>query len=574
MDTQTNIERLGAFEDEVDAGIRAGIIPRLPTAKIQTGKVSMDRDIRRVLVDRLMHLQYLEGNPAQVSNNALNSAIERLQNEANLHTDSWLGYQTWQAIQQVFSFEDPTHLERWIADEKPTHFIYRAAYLRLRAIGIITGEETRFFKRYGFEASLVQRKMAVDSGLSRLREILLLLGFENSHFVKGQGFHIALLDVLFDHDKLVETLVGHRRTIAKLLKDTPLHYEDEQREEGLKSHALQMLLCLSKIELWLHGYVTSDDEDDPDKVVINPKPGKIKVNRYLDSKRVLTRGGKTRPSNASTADKVKDYGLLRPARRFCEDSTIQKKRTFILKAGLKALLQAVFDGSARHVHVALDILVCANPSEQPALDKKQQAQQIVKALKKAHQKGQVNDASWQQVGFGNAFLDGARRIWRFAKRVVSWIVNRFTQMFSAISKRVLQVLRIAKKLAFDGVTILKRAYIAMESGMRLLFSKQVSGSGHAITMVKDTDMDFYVAVNRKASSKQIRTFLEGLKTAIQGFNFSILLFKIIIRGLTVVAHILASPLSGTISLVSKLLTMERFLDDEDCKIISQTLRLN
>lgn len=112
MEKQDLIEKIRNLDEDVSSSVAKRVVPRLPDSALKPNQ-QLDPNIRRIIVDRLVHLQYLTKR-SNVNNKALTNAVKDLQAEAGLVTDEWLGFQTWQAIQQVFSFEEPTHLERWI----------------------------------------------------------------------------------------------------------------------------------------------------------------------------------------------------------------------------------------------------------------------------------------------------------------------------------------------------------------------------------------------------------------------------------------------------------------------------
>lgn len=576
MAQKSPTETILELDAELNRATVKRIVPRLPQGELEENK-QLDPNIRRVIIDRLVHLQYLSSRQG-VNNIELTNAIFDLQSEAGLATDRWLGFQTWQAIQQVFTFEEPTHLERWIVDETPSQLIIRAAYVRLRALGIIEGAKINFTDKYNAFEAPVERKYAVDQGLTRFREILLLLGYDSAKLKMGEGYHLGLFEVLFDHDELIQRLLQKRRHIVSLLKDFPLNLTDKQKasdkkgEKTLKSHTLRFLCYLSKIELWLHDYSPAKKEADQDGSVISPKANKISFSRVLESpggKRLLRRSLEKDPRSYEPRYVT---GFLGHALQFCKDSGVPKNTLYGMRLTNRELLVEIANDRITHVHIALDILTCAAPSITMDIPKPEQAQRLLKSLQQQNSNGKLNQTDvWESAGFGNSILDGAKRMWRFAKDVISWIVNKVKKMYKAVTRRISQVVRIAKKFAFEGLAILQRAYVAMEMGARLLFNAEIPGSNKFIAMKKDIDMDFTVAVSELATPEHISTFLTRLKQGIEGFQFSVVLVKVVIAAIGFVVSIYAMPITGPLAIISKLLTIERFLDDHDYEILHKTL---
>lgn len=559
MEEQDFIEKIRNLDEEVSSSVAKRVVPRLPDSALKPNQ-QLDPNIRRIIVDRLVHLQYLTKR-SNVNNKALTNAVKDLQAEAGLITDKWLGFQTWQAIQQVFSFEEPTHLERWIIDHKPSDFIVRAAYVRLRALGIIEGSAVNFSDKYNATDAPIERKYAVDNGLAKFRDILLLLGYDKDKLLIGEGYHLGLFEVLFNHDQLIELMFHKRISIQNLLKAIPLYSKKKDTNYQLKCHALRFLCYLCKVELWLHDYGNSKTEIDADGSIINPNATKISFSRYLETRR-----------------RIKDWrdiniaGFLSAAIRFCSDSGTNKKQLFCMGKTISQIKRGIAEYRIRHIDIALDVLTCAVPSITVEIPKQIQAERLLKALRNERYDQKLDDTNtWENIGFGNAILDGAKRVWRFAKEVISWIINSVNKMLKSIKRRMSQVIRIAKKFAFEGLAILQRAYIAIDMGTKLLLNAEVPCNDEFVKMRKDIDMDFILAISQNATASHTTLFVTHLTKYLQAFEFSIVLVKAVLKAIFLVVKVYAAFITGPLAVISKLLTIERFLEEHECKILHRTL---
>jgi hypothetical protein len=555
------------FEELIQRGINDNYIPQLPQGKLKAGKIVMDKSLRKVVVDRLVHLQYLEKRSG-INNDMLNQAIHTLQREAKLSDDGWLGYQTWQAIQQVFTFEEPTQLEMWIDAKEPTEFILRAAYLRLRALGVI--EDSRIvFSHLSAVKSSHTRRQVVDAGLLRFRQMLILIGIKASELPKGDDFRTPLLHLLFDQERLTQWVHDYRKSLRLALSPVPLYKKGEtHQDELLKMHTLRFLGNIAKVELWLHGYFTGS-HSDPDDVVIAPDGRKVVINATLSKRRTKPQKGQTRPVGVSSPSDVKLTGMLKTARLFCKESPVNKKKMACLTLSDDELKAGIYNGQVTNAHVIIDILVCACATDDEPDDPVERAKSVVQTLEK--QKASISEQNWKKVGFGNFLLDGAKRLWRLLRSTVTWFIGKLKKVVNKISGALSRIITLAKHLAFNGLLVLKRATIAMSLGLGLLFKPVVSGSNDRITMRRDRDMDFYVGVDTSASTETIRSFTRALDVKVQGFKFSVVIFGLLIQAITSVGKLLTNPVYGGLLLFSHLMTLDSLMSDKDTAILKETL---
>ena len=221
-----SLDKMVLFEQEMIKAQDAGVVEGLPAAAAGSDKINNLQQIEPVLRDRLFRLGYLTETEKQESgDNSLQQAIRQLQKEAGLTVDGWIGTQTWSALQELFTFENPSNLEKWKLDH-PNQFVWRTVELRLITLGLITDRK---------HANLAPFEDAWQSW----REVCQKLSLVNK--LSNQA---ELIKVLFDIDNLTLNVNKQRARIKVLCS--------QQNAEGKKLE--HFVSCLLKVELWLHGY--------------------------------------------------------------------------------------------------------------------------------------------------------------------------------------------------------------------------------------------------------------------------------------------------------------------------------
>lgn len=232
------LQRYSLFESELAQATAQGLILGLPS-KADRQKV-YDPERLHAIQDRLRNLGYLdpklEFEPGGEISDALKQGILAFQSEADLVGDGWVGHNTWRALQQLVSFEEPTQIQRWLdPGGEPKVVLRRAIQLRLFSLGLSEFKPTR--------------ELSTDlSGLDRFRLILSEFGWLPAAV---QLTPAELLEWLFDQDRLV----------AQLARSQP----DPLHPNWVK--ARRFILSVAKIELWLLGKGTRPDGQMTDNYI-------------------------------------------------------------------------------------------------------------------------------------------------------------------------------------------------------------------------------------------------------------------------------------------------------------------
>jgi hypothetical protein len=166
---------------------------------------------------------------------ALAAALGGFQRDAGI-VESGLGGKTWEALDELASFENPAHMERWVGQSKRTPALLRAVAVRLRVLGFLPPDTRPPLAR-----------AVLDPGLRRFVDLVNFLGLPDRPLVPT--YRLETLHALFDQDGLVERLARPRGRPA-------LSSQDRQRVS-------RFFICMAKIELWLLGLdVRPDGRDD------------------------------------------------------------------------------------------------------------------------------------------------------------------------------------------------------------------------------------------------------------------------------------------------------------------------
>jgi hypothetical protein len=234
-DKPTGFDQLVGFETILGKVERPGKIISVPTSQKNFRALHKDKELYQHVWMRLYQLGYLShekpshvrgprGSIQRRPNNQkkFESALSQFQSDANISYDGWLGLQTWEALQQLYTFDEPTHLADWLMESRRPA-LNKSIELRLRVLGIVKDRKT----------TIRVHKVNRVSGLQAWKAFLRYLDA-----VPDSVDELELLTYLYDFDKLTPLLYTHY--------DKILHSDFE-----FKHDLLQGVLA---IELWLHGF--------------------------------------------------------------------------------------------------------------------------------------------------------------------------------------------------------------------------------------------------------------------------------------------------------------------------------
>jgi len=210
------------------------IITPLPDEKPEAGD-AYSKSRLDTIADRLKLLGFLDRNaPDDPEWVVLESAVRRFQRAAfgedRLVRDGWVGKQTWGALQELVSFEEPSNLARWMTDGRPCPALKRALHLRLFALGMADAPP-----------GLSITPGSIDAGLRQLAAVAGEFGWEDFHLKTSLAeIDLRTLELIFDQDALVVRLAVKKSVKNKLI-------------------IRPFVIAMAKIELWLAGYEIKPD---------------------------------------------------------------------------------------------------------------------------------------------------------------------------------------------------------------------------------------------------------------------------------------------------------------------------
>ncbi|PKH00155.1 peptidoglycan-binding protein [Paraglaciecola sp. MB-3u-78] len=234
-DMPTGFDQLVGFETILGKVERPGKIISVPTSQTNFRALRQDKQLYQHVWKRFYQLGYLStAKPSRIrgprssiqrrpnNQKKLKLALSQFQSDANISNDGWLGLQTWEALQQLYTFDEPTHLAHWLIEgRRPA--LNKSIELRLRVLGIVKDRNN----------TLRVHKVNRASGLQTWKTFLRYLDA-----VPESVDELEILTYLYDFDKLTPLLYANY--------DKILHSDFEFRHDLLKG--------VLAIELWLHGF--------------------------------------------------------------------------------------------------------------------------------------------------------------------------------------------------------------------------------------------------------------------------------------------------------------------------------
>ncbi|WP_298418380.1 hypothetical protein [uncultured Kordia sp.] len=240
----TPINQLGGFETILNGVANNGFVNRVPVDKTEAFQMQHQKIRIQTIATRLYLLGYLRRDfkPKRIHKKIekIKRATLAFQKDANLTQDSWVGDETWYALDELVSFESTFTNERWFVNGriKPEvqHAMHRAIQLRLWSLGLYGKKPRPKFK-------LLTRR-----ALYNFTRILHMFAIRKRSFVSD--FNTETLILLFDQEKLVH-FIKKRSVVTRNVFNLMLATDKEEEDETLSKNF--MVNC-AKIELWLLGF--------------------------------------------------------------------------------------------------------------------------------------------------------------------------------------------------------------------------------------------------------------------------------------------------------------------------------
>lgn len=272
------------------------VIARLASSETEFRHGDMIDSRVKTIRTRLYLLGYLKrDNKSGHVDKKLTDAIKAFQSEAGLQAvDGWVGKKTWTALQELVSFEHPSEMSRWVAQQPMRPALLRAVKLRLFVLGFLRSRQTKDRKK--LDAAL--ERFVKVAGILRLAETPL-----------EPTLCLETLKVLFDQDNAAEKLAQGGDA---LVANRPPDMSEKQALKAVR----KFVFCCIQIELWLLGYEVRPDGKGQFRVPKGPH-AKHDYPLYYALSAFWRDRGQTPPNAAKMAKRVPGrffHVLIEPGR--------------------------------------------------------------------------------------------------------------------------------------------------------------------------------------------------------------------------------------------------------------------
>jgi len=453
-------ERYGLLESALAEAVKQDVISPLPTSKPAHKSAYSDSRLKTIR-KRLYMLGYLERDSGQANlGSTLEAATIRFQQEAKLavtdfSVDGWVGEETWTALQELVSFEEPTRLQRWFVRDQPVPALKRAVQLRLFAFGLCP-----MHPKDG-----PPDDAAMHAGLKAFAGVAAWFHWRDQPVLASACFDT--LHLLMDQDELA-LLLAKSNPISEAVGRKP-----EKTNPLPLDIACRFVINFTKAELWMLGYehVAPCGYQTAD------------IRQTVDSGYEL-RGG-----------------LFKAMKRFWTDRkdnahATMKAKQYVIKyfpMFFSAIHQAISDAAGETQHDS-DLLF----------------RQLKEGAARESEKNLIQKVWHELRTIGSRIWDGLKRAWHWltsiAKKGVTWLKNLTRLAYNYILKSF-----EAARTVVSGVA----GSLAFFAHRELRFPWRGLGVEPArpvLRMGRDSDFDFRTVVNEAADAvalERVATYLES-----------------------------------------------------------------
>lgn len=524
-DSETRIELLSSIAEDLEASEQAKLVFAVPKTSSEFKKLQKT-DFRYVVWGRLYSLGYakfssLKARKRPGKNNKIIStniqykeAVEAFQKDAGTVKDGWVGLQTWESMQELFTFEQDANLDKWFQPQYQD-ILYRATHLRLMMLGLVDKPDGRNSASGNHED--------VQAGLSLWRTILRKLAPDKFNSDTDEN---TLIEWLFDIDRLTR-LVSANFGELRALAANPYMAPNFGGNESLRFQK-----SLLKIELWLYGVkdIEPGNRGAMLKVAYIPENMRgrtsvnvlmIKVSELIDELNVSLNG-------ISTDN---------------ESQVIERILQHLASLNDEDVQQATAVMQANMLNKRL--------AELPAPQQKQ----VLKTMKnKEHSLG-----AW--------LFDGAKRVLRWLKKTILGAIDWFKQKARVVKRIIDQLATGAKRLATDAYNFVKRGFQVLADGFTFLATPTYLADNDEVIVHKKADMDTVVVVSHTADEPGVRAFWNRIEVLRLRARAAIELASVIIE--EAISIIKKAVFIGPLAIVSLLLAIYKMRNSEVFSILKQ-----
>lgn len=497
------LEDYADLEDILNAADREAIldVPAENEIDALQGRANLVRET--VIAERLWLLGYLKdakdvaSSPRASKRDSFLSAVASFQRGAGLAVDKWSGVQTWQALQELVTFEVPTNVAGYSKGDRPLPALVRAARLRLWSLGLVARKPTQKLSSEAIPNNELEQFWSLCG-----RFKLVALG-------DPQPPLLELIGQLFDQDRLLGAVAaagklanigGRDRWVFSYVKRTT------ERRGETDPEVESFLACLAKIELWLLGFDV-DISYNRNYPVYLFKKSVTKRNRKIET--ALTQFWNQFGQDKEMFDRDPERSERRRKRR-----DRQRLEEFITPELFKALADPELSGRL------------ADPgADAPApagLVRDEYSREVTEELKTQDQ----IETTWTRGrSLGMRLWDGARRLWQWIRRGLAKILKigrNLVRAFFRYSMKAFEIARLTMKTVAASVGQYAKGEIETETSVQLLLARD--GDVRACVPADVSPKDLMLASHRlryfgsafHLSCRVLATILRIIRTAVTG----------------------------------------------------------
>ncbi|MBN4073375.1 peptidoglycan-binding protein [Mariprofundus ferrooxydans] len=438
------VKQYGLLEE---AMIQAGddhVITALPVSDPGESVTAYSNSRLKVIANRLFLLGYLDrdATPSQLDQ-TYQAGVKAFQQDAfgeqHLTSDGWVGEETWSALQQLVSFEEPSNLRQWFSDGQPCHALIRAAYLRLYALGLVA------------RAPGHQKRMITLDDLNRALTAFARLGqvleWQDDFNLNKATF--PTLALLFDQDELVARLAA---------ANIPNGVDN-------KKTIKPFIIGMAKIELWLIGYH------------IRPKG-------YA--------GGSVNSMRGNGLDLKENSQLYKQLALYWKSLGIKSHR---INSKSMGLIKTSFPEFFASIFYRLNATDDSEIPDSEHVDQQLKKMQSNEMLKKPKDQKSIVQALWDEVySIGARIWDGIKRVWHWFKSKVK-IVSTVGAFFKNISRIAYQYILKAYEAVQAVIKGVASSILFFAQPVLPLPKEGLNVSAAKVVIGRDKDFDFQVLVD-------------------------------------------------------------------------------
>jgi hypothetical protein len=521
----TRIEILSSIAAQMEASEQAKLVFAVPQTEPEFKKMQTT-DFRYVVWGRLYSLGYakfktLESRRKPGKKNTSISisaqykeAVKVFQRDASAVDDGWVGLQTWESMQELFTFEQDANLEKWFQPQYED-ILYRATHLRLMMLGLVD-------KPYGNNRA-TGKYDDVQACLALWRLILGKLSPDN--FNNSTEEH-TLIEWLFDIDRLTKLISANYGDLRSLAASQ--HVAPSFREVD----SLRFQKSLLKIELWLYG-------------VEGIQPGNLgpkhKVSYVPEEKR------KNRDVNP----------LMLAVSEFLDECNVHVETN-------------IANDESRLIELTLKYLASLDDDEIQKSSEEKQANMLNKRLEELPQEKHekvLKTMKNKKHDIGAWLFDGAKRVFRWLKNILVSAVNWVKKKAKQINPIIDRLASGAKRLATDAYNFIKRGFQVLVDGFKFFNTPTYIAKDNAIIIHKKLDMDTIVVINNEADAANVKAFWEKMAILRLRARAAMVLANLIIEeAISIIKNLI---FQGPIAVVSLLISIYKMRNSEVFHIIKQ-----